>query len=206
MVWYVILEILRMKKYIAELVGTFVLALVVILGVAGRLPIPTAIAAGLAIAVTVYFFGGISGAHVNPAVTIGLFTDRKIGFFQAAGYILAQFLGAALALALARYLIDFQTPLVAVDSMKVFWAEGLGAFLLVFAITMIIHHHDGWTISGALIGMSLVIGVVIAGSVSNGMLNPAVAFAAGTFSLAYVLGPIAGSIVGVHSAKFFFKK
>jgi glycerol uptake facilitator-like aquaporin len=195
-----------MKKYIAEFVGTFVLTLVVILGVAGKLPVITPVAAGITVVIAVYFFGAISGTNINPAVTIGLLTDRKIGPLQAAGYIVGQFLGAGLALAVARYLIDFHSTLVVINSGRVFVAEALGTFFLVFAITMIIHHHDGWTISGGLIGLSLVIGAIIAGSVSNGMLNPAVAFAAGSFSWVYVLGPICGSIVGVHAAKFFFKK
>jgi len=90
-----------MKKYIAELIGTFALVFigcgsVVIAGShVGFLGI--ACAFGLTLLVMVYAIGGISGCHINPAVTIGMLTAGKIKSRQAVGYIIVQCLGAIVA-------------------------------------------------------------------------------------------------------------
>ena len=101
-----------MKKYLAELIGTFSL---VLFGcgaavVAGKtIPVtvadaPTGIgllgislAFGFAVVVMAYAIGPISGCHINPAVTIGMLVIKKISFKDAAGYIVAQFAGATIA-------------------------------------------------------------------------------------------------------------
>src|ERR1700741_4534248 len=102
-----------MKKSIAELIGTFVL---VLLGcsaavVAGKTISPDApegigllgisLAFGLAVVVMAYAIGPISGCHINPAITISMLVAGKISGKNAAGYIIAQFVGA---LAAARVL------------------------------------------------------------------------------------------------------
>ena len=84
-----------MKKYIAELLGTFTLALVVGLSLAGSFPPATPLLAGLTLGLFVYTIGAISGAHINPAVTIGAWSIKKIGNKDALWYIVAQFIGAA---------------------------------------------------------------------------------------------------------------
>jgi len=90
-----------MRKYAAELVGTFVLVFggvgsAVLAGdKIGALGI--ALAFGLALLAMVYTIGPISGCHINPAVTLGLLLTRKIGRRDAAGYVVAQVLGAIVA-------------------------------------------------------------------------------------------------------------
>jgi aquaporin Z len=90
-----------MKKYAAELVGTFVLVFGGVgsavlagshIGFAG-----VALAFGLALLVMVYTIGPISGCHVNPAVTLGILLAKKIGIKDAAAYVVAQIIGAILA-------------------------------------------------------------------------------------------------------------
>jgi aquaporin Z len=90
-----------MKKYFAEFIGTFVLVFIgcgsaVIAGsYIGFLGISFAF--GLTLLVMVYAIGGVSGCHVNPAVTIGMLIAGKIKYKQALGYIIVQCLGAIVA-------------------------------------------------------------------------------------------------------------
>lgn len=89
-----------MKKYIAELFGTFVLVFigcgtVVFSGaMVGYLGI--AFAFGLAVVAMAYAIGPVSGAHVNPAVTLGVWSAGRMGTKDAICYIIAQFIGAIL--------------------------------------------------------------------------------------------------------------
>lgn len=93
-----------MNKYFAEFVGTFVL---VFGGVGSAVlagshigNIGIALAFGLSLLVMVYTIGPVSGCHVNPAVTLGVFCSRRIGGKDAVMYVIAQILGAILAAAL----------------------------------------------------------------------------------------------------------
>ena len=89
------------KKYLAELIGTFVLVFIgtgsaVVAGKEiGFLGI--ALAFGLSVLVMVYAIGQISGCHINPAITIAMLANGKIGSKDAAMYIVAQCIGAVIA-------------------------------------------------------------------------------------------------------------
>lgn len=93
-----------MRRYAAELIGTFVLVFggvgtAVLAGEAmGALGV--AIAFGLTLLVMVYVIGPVSGCHINPAVTLGLVLTRKTSPQVAVGYVIAQVIGAILAAAL----------------------------------------------------------------------------------------------------------
>src|SRR3954462_15304564 len=95
------------KQLLAEAIGTFFLCFAGIAAiVATSEPINSgvglvgiALAHGLALAIAVSIFAGISGAHFNPAVTIGFLTTRRITPPLAAMYIIAQLIGATLAAA-----------------------------------------------------------------------------------------------------------
>ncbi|MEN8252080.1 MAG: aquaporin Z [Patescibacteria group bacterium] len=105
-----------MKKYVAELIGTFTLVLAgcgsaVIAGdEIGYLGI--SLAFGLALLVMAYAIGPISGCHVNPAVTIGMLITRRIEFSDAIWYIVAQsigaIMGAGMLLVIASGLPEYQ--------------------------------------------------------------------------------------------------
>lgn len=91
------------RKYTAELIGTFVLVLfgcgsAVIAG-QGIGPLGISFAFGLAVLVMAYAIGGISGCHINPAVTISMFVARKIKAKDAVVYIVMQGIGAFVATA-----------------------------------------------------------------------------------------------------------
>lgn len=90
-----------MKKYVAELIGTFVL----VFGGVGSAVLAgerigylgVSLAFGLTLLTMAYAIGPISGCHINPAVTIGLLVTRKVASRDAAGYIAAQITGGILA-------------------------------------------------------------------------------------------------------------
>ncbi len=90
-----------MKKYSAELIGTFVLVFggvgSAVLAGAKIGFVGIALAFGLALLAMVYTIGPISGCHINPAVTLGVFMARKIDAKDAVGYIIAQIIGAVIA-------------------------------------------------------------------------------------------------------------
>src|SRR5579862_9020618 len=97
-----------MNKYFAELVGTFVL----VFGGVGSAVLAgshigfvgIALAFGLSLLAMVYTIGPVSGCHVNPAVTVGVWLTKKIGARDAIFYIIAQIIGAVIASAVILYI------------------------------------------------------------------------------------------------------
>lgn len=95
----------KMKKYLAEMVGTFVLTLLgcgaaVSLGCTNLDPetvIGTSVAFGLAVVAMAYTIGGISGCHINPAITLGCLLTKRISGKDAGMYMLFQCVGAIIA-------------------------------------------------------------------------------------------------------------
>ena len=96
-----------MKKYLAELVGTFVLTLLgcgaaVALGCSDSntaAVVGTAMAFGLAVVAMAYTIGGISGCHINPAITLGVFLSGRMNAKDCGMYMIFQVIGAILAAA-----------------------------------------------------------------------------------------------------------
>ena len=91
-----------MKKFVAELIGTFVFLGVIIVSVAGKSltvadKAETWIKIGLALSVAILLVGGISGANLNPAVSIMFYLHKDLSFEELMIYILAQVIGAVLA-------------------------------------------------------------------------------------------------------------
>lgn len=188
-----------MRKYIAELLGTFALTLVVLLSLSsGSFPVVTPMLAALTLMLFAYSIGPISGAHINPAVTIGLLAIGKTDFKDAFFYIISQFLGAAAAVGLIGLLgMQMPTAGASVDS-SVLIAEAFGTFFFTFGIAANAMGRVSDTITGFIAGGSLLMGISIAASIgSAGILNPAVAFGLQSFSVPYVLGPVLGSVFGM---------
>ncbi|MBI3696807.1 MAG: aquaporin [Acidobacteria bacterium] len=190
-----------MKKYLAEFLGTFALALAVGLSLAGKFPVPTPVVAGLTLGICVYTMGAISGTHINPAITIGLLAIRKISVKDAVAYLVAQFAGAALAMAVGRAFVA-PAALTVVDSGATFGAEALGAFWLAFGVASVVYGKAPAAASGLTIGGSLLLGITLAAAGSNGVLNPAVALGIGSLSIAYVVGPIGGAVLAMLLYRF----
>ena len=108
-----------MKKYLAEMVGTFVLTFLgcgaaVSLGCADTntaAVVGTAVAFGLSVVAMAYTIGGISGCHINPAITLGCLVSKRICLKDACGYWVGQFIGGILAGALLVYMYGSKSGL-----------------------------------------------------------------------------------------------
>lgn len=189
-------------KAFAEYVGTFALAAVVIVmaQTIGQ-PFLTGIAAALVLTTFVSTVGPVSGSHLNPAVTLGLYSLRKIKSIDAIVYIVFQFLGALSALRLVEYMFAQKisgTNFEGEFDMKIFLAEAIGTAVFTFGIASVVNRKvEGYQASAA-IGASLFIGIMIASMSSSGVLNPALAFGAKTFNLNYAFGPLVGSLLAMN--------
>src|SRR4051794_18832030 len=119
-----------MNRYLAEVVGTFVL----VFGGCGSAVLAgdkigflgVSLAFGLSLLAMVYAIGPISGCHINPAVTVGLLLSKKLDARYAAGYVVAQVLGAVVA-AGVLLLIAKGLPTGYDPSVAGFAANGYGA-------------------------------------------------------------------------------
>ncbi len=186
------------KKYAAEFLGTFALSFAVLWSVNGANPwLMTSVLAGTVVGVFVYTVGNISGTHLNPAVTVAMWSAKKIKPKDAACYIAAQIIGAELAMFAAGV-----PALQAMNSPMAFVGEALGAFVLLFGISSVVFGKVHSAASGIVIGGSLFLGIILASPYSSGVLNPAVALALGPLSVMYYLGPIIGGLLGVWCYKW----
>lgn len=185
------------KKYLAEFVGTMGLTLAVLTSLAGTLDIPTPVVAALTLGLFVYTLGPVSGAHLNPAITLGLLSIKKITRREAIRYIAAQFVGAAAAWYVAGVFIVSRSTVSVTDSLLVGVAEFVGTVFFSFGVAAAVSGRVPSQASGAVVGGSLLLGIVMASTVSNGVLNPAVAAGIGSLSFMYVVAPIIGSWVGM---------
>ena len=168
-----------MKKYFAECFGTFVLtflgcgaAVSLSCGVDTASVVGTAVAFGLAVVAMAYTIGGISGCHINPAITLGVFLSGKMSFKDCGLYMVFQIIGALLAAAVL-------CALAGCDS-------GLGANALQEGISM-----QQGIIAEVVLTMLFVLVVLGATSKTNG--------ATGNFAgLAIGLSLILIHLVGIH--------
>jgi len=181
----------------AEFIGTFLLAGVIIAGQGQPIFVLFALVG------IVLLIGAISGSHVNPAITIGAWATRRIGWLRAVGYIVVQFLGAAVAYVAFNAFIGGSaevsqqqqlygqtapTLFAAVDIAKVagkewflFFSELLGTAILGFAVasaTRTLDRLTGAFTIGLGIFVALMITVTVSGYVAgSAIINPAVALA-----------------------------
>lgn len=211
----------RLAPLVAELFGTFILTMTILSVSQSQIGLPyfVAFGAGLAMIMLVFMIGSASGAHVNPAVTFGLWSGRKIGTLKALLYIAVQFMGAAFAWKLYTYLIDGNVTSIASAhwNWRIFTAEAFGAAIFTFGIAAAIYQkYEGAKLAVA-IGGSLALGVIVASAVANnagasaaggaipgGIINPAVALGVQAWSKEYVLGPLLGGLVGVNLFALMF--
>ena len=184
--------------YIAEFIGTFSLCLVVILSLLGNFVLPVPVVAAMTLGLFVYSIGHISGTHINPAITLGLLSIKKIKPDVAMGYVVAQILGAGLAMGVGRLLgipaLDLPTT-----SMMLGVAEAVGVFFFSFGVAAVVMNKVDKSMSGVVVGSSLLLGIIIASALgSGGILNPAVTLAVHVFSPMYIVGQILGAVLGFN--------
>lgn len=191
--------------YFAEFLGTFTLALVVSLSLLGNFPMPTPVAAALTLGLLVYILGNFSGTHINPAITIGLWSIKKVSDQDAMLYLIVQFLGASLALSVAG-MLGVHALDAPVFSMHIALAEALGTFFFSLGIASVVYGQVAKNLNGFVVGGSLLLGVMVAAAAgSAGILNPAVALSLHMLSPYYLLGPILGAALGFKTYQQFLK-
>lgn len=188
-------------KYLAELFGTFGLALVVSFSLNEYSVLATPLLAALTLGLFVYTVGHISGTHLNPAITFGALTIRKISLTDAVGYWIAQFIGAGLALFVSSKLLG-DMAIAAENTNMVGVGEGLGALFFAFGVAAVMYGRVPKDLTGVAVGGSLLIGISLATHLSNGILNPAVALTLGSFNAWYVAGPLVGAALGMWLFKW----
>lgn len=196
----------KVAMIVAEIMGVIVLTTAVYSMVARTsFPLFAGLAAGTTLAVLIHTVGAVSGAHVNPAVTLGLWSIKRIKTLQAIIYIAAQMLGGYLAWQLINYFLgsDIQSIAGKFD-WKVLIAEAVGALVFGFGIASAVYQkYEGGKLAFT-IGASLTIGILVASLASNGVLNPAVALGLQSMNWAYAVGPLVGSIVGMNLYALLF--
>ena len=190
------------QKFLAEFIGTLTLTFIVILSLAGIFPIATPVLAAITLGLFVYSVGHISGTHINPAVTLGLWSIKKINMNDALSYIMAQIFGAATALIIGM-LMDITYDITASNTIMTGLAEMAGMILFTFGIASVVFGNVHKAMSGVVVGTSLFMGIAIAALMgSNGVLNPAVAVGIKSFSVMYLVGPLVGSVIGMKLYEF----
>ena len=192
----------RIAMLVAEFLGTAILATVAINISRSQIGIGyfVAIGVGATLALLVLALGPASGGHFNPAVTIGMWTLRKISTIQALAYIAVQMVAGLAAWQLATYFVGGDLPSIAGNEFewKVLVAEAIGAMVFTFAIAAAVFNKYEGGKAAALIGGGLFMGIIVASLASNGVLNPAIALANQSWSRAYIFGPIIGAIIGMN--------
>jgi aquaporin Z len=230
-----------MKKYAAEFIGTFSLVLfgcgsAVIAGTAATGPsgiglLGIAIAFGFTVVAMAYAVGGISGCHINPAVTIGVLTAGKMTGKDAIGYIIAQCLGAILGAAVL-YLIasgrpGFTMPVWGLGAngwgpgylgnyniLSAFVIEAVMTFLFIFVILGTTSKFGNSAMAGLAIGVTLMLIHLVTIPVTGTSVNPARSLGPALFSggkaLAqlwlFFVAPIVGAVIAALVWKFGFDK
>lgn len=218
----------RVAMVTAEFIGAGLLTFTVLTLGKSDLPLAffTAAAVGAVASLLVVLFGGVSGAHANPAVTISFWSIRKVSTLRMLAYIAAQLVGAILAFRLfiwvtqAEDVAAFSWPSPSDNSAfwYVFAVEALGAFILATAITAAVHKkYDGFRLAGA-IGVALFAAVLLASNVTRpedklvrgqsayftGVINPFVAIGTQNYGWEYVAAPVVGAIVGTNVYTYLF--
>lgn len=191
------------NKLIAEGFGTFILALAVLASVhTADAFITTPVIAGLVVVLFVYTIGAKSGAHLNPGVTAGIWSLGKMKSVEALWYMVAQFIGGALAMLVASYFFSSIGWSTTPESLSNFLAELIGMAIFTFGIASVVYGKIADNTSGIVIGGSLLLGIIIAvyfGSL--GALNPVIALTLGAFNFSYILSAIFGSVIGMRLYK-----
>ena len=211
--------------YIAEFIGTFILAGIVVFSQGQPLYV------GFGLIAIVLTIGALSGSHVNPLVTVGAWATRKIAGARALGYIAAQILGALLAYVVASAFVNaapevsdqaammgqqaaelFKAAEIPADKgLYIFFAEMLGAAIFGLAFSSAVREKHNRAAQALTVGLGLFTAITIASIAASyvggsAILNPAIAFTLQAISfteapelwavLSYLVAPLIGGVIG----------
>lgn len=168
-----------MNKYIMELIGTFFLVLTVgCTVIPGAQGVIAPLAIGSVLMVMIFASGHISGGHLNPAVTLGVWIRGRCETKDVAPYWIAQIVGAIIAAVITKFLVGSpKGPAMTLAIGPAFVAEFLFTFALVFVVVNVATAKgtSGNSFYGLAIGFTVLTGAFAVGSISGGAFNPAVA-------------------------------
>ena len=213
-----------MKKYAAEFLGTLILVFMgcgsaMVLGcdaAGGHLAV--ALAFGLAIVATAYVIGDVSGCHINPAVSLAMFINKKLTATELAGYTAAQTCGAIVGAGLLKMLTGFGvTDLTgALGANGVAGAGGVGGalvveviltFIFIFTILGVTSSKSNGSVAGIVIGLTLafvhIVGIPLTGTSVNPARSIGPALLAGGEALSnvwvFILAPLVGAALAAYA-------
>jgi len=207
------------RKLAAEFIGTFTLIFIgagsIMNGKADLLGV--ALAHGLAIAIMVSAFAAISGAHFNPAVSLGMLVTSRIDGKTFLSYVVAQLAGASVAALILRYIFGWSTDAgkslgsaavaAGLSPTKAMIAEAIGTLLLVAVIFGVAVDKRGTfnAVAGFPIGLMISLDILLMGPLTGATVNPArwfgPALVSGSWanSWVWIVGPLLGGAVAALS-------
>ena len=213
------------NKFLVEIVGTFILVYAItsvatVYSGSGQLGV---IAIGLVhafvLTAIVYAIGYRSGAHVNPAVTIGMLVAKKITRKEAVVYIVAQIIGAVIAAAVVFLIFGSEMAASVTEPdegnvVRTLMLETVMTFTLVYVVlaTTSSKNFKVGPLAGLAIGITLGLNVIFGGSITGGSLNPARSFGPAlitwefTYQWIYWVAPIAGGLIAAGVYKIIHTK
>ena len=191
-----------MKKYLAEMIGTFVLVLMgcgsaIFAGIGlgttgyGVSTLGVAFAFGLAVVAMAYAIGGVSGCHINPAITLGVWANGRMSGKEAVGYMCFQVIGAIIASAVLWVLVHTgneagenavfnNTTITGANSFlegnlwPAFIAEAVFTFVFVLVVLGATDEKQGaGAFAGLAIGLTLVLVHIVCIPITGTSVNPA---------------------------------
>ena len=209
-----------MRKYVAEIVGTFALvfcgtgAIIINQETNGTIThAGIAITFGLIVMAMIYALGGISGAHLNPAVSIAFTIAKRFPLKQLLPYIISQFIGAILASLILKYLFPANEFLGATipsgTAMQSFILEFiLTFFLMLVIINVATGSKEQGMFAGLAIGSTVLLEAMFAGPISGASMNPARSLAPAMISghtehlWIYLTATIIGAVAAIPLWKY----
>ena len=204
-----------MKKLFAELLGTFALVFAgtgaIIVNAASQGAIShagIALTFGLIVLAMIHTFGDVSGAHLNPAVTIGFAAARRLAWSDVPGYVGAQILGAVAASALLRCLFPADAMLGATmpagaEAQSFVFEVVLTAILMLTILSVSTGAKEKGITAGIAIGAVIALEAMFAGPVCGASMNPARSLAPALVSghlehlWIYLVAPVIGALIAV---------
>ncbi len=213
-----------MKKYISEAIGTFAMifcgtgAIIINQESNGVIThVGIAMTFGLIVMAMIYALGDISGAHLNPAVTIAFTIAKKFEIKQVFPYIISQILGALLASSTLKLLFPANKLLGATipagGELQSFVLEFILTFLLMLVILNVAHgSKEQGMMAGLAIGSVVLLEAMFAGPICGASMNPARSLAPAIVSAhlehlwIYIVAPILGAIASVSIWNYISEK
>jgi aquaporin NIP len=204
-----------MKKYLAEFLGTYALifagtgAIIINQESNGSIThVGIAITFGLVVMSMIYAFGSISGAHINPAVSIAFAISKRFPVKELAPYIFSQLTGAVLASLTLKFLFPANRLLGATLPSGGASQSFIMEFILTFFLMLVIINvasgsKEQGMFAGIAIGSVVALEAMFAGPVCGASMNPARSLAPALVSMhlqslwIYILAPILGAIAAV---------